>query len=452
MPFVVAFISLLVPGLTGFALVRACIPGERYLCRHDLLKLCLGIGVGFGICSCMFFVWLLTYGTVHALYIAVEIGAAILASALAVYRATGCGLCRLPPLPESTLTRWRYLVLIVAGLTFVSACVSFALESRIHPEGQGDAWAIWNLRARYLFRGGDHWRNAFSGNLSWSHLDYPLLLPGLVARSWIYTGTETQSVPIGIAMLFTCAAVGVLITALCALGGREKALLAGTVLVGTASFVKLGAAQYADVPVAFYFLSSIVLICMRDRLPPAGTILAGVTAALAAWTKNEGLLFVALVPIAMAWAKQPVRKFMMGAIAILALLAIFKLGLAPPDYLAQNDRAGLLRKLADPTRYLLIAAGFLYELSHFGGQGLNPLLPFVATPFLLRFSDRCGARMAAIVLLGMCVGFVGVYLITPVDLAWHIAWSLDRLLLQLWPATVFLCFYTADVSATPSWK
>ena len=212
------------------------------------------------------------------------------------------------------------------------------------------------------------------------------------------------------------------------------------------------AAQYADVPVAFYFLSSIVLICMRDRLPPAGTILAGVTAALAAWTKNEGLLFVALVPIAMAWAKQPVRKFMMGAIAILALLAIFKLGLAPPDYLAQNDRAGLLRKLADPSRYLLIAAGFLYELSHFGGQGLNPLLPFVATPFLLRFSDRCGARMAAIVLLGMCVGFVGVYLITPVDLAWHIAWSLDRLLLQLWPATVFLCFYTADVSATPSWK
>jgi hypothetical protein len=128
----------------------------------------------------------------------------------------------------------------------------------------------------------------------------------LVARSWIYTGTETQDVPVGIAALFTFATVGLLTAALSALAGRDKAVLAGIVLLGTTSFIKLGAAQYADMPIAFFFLASIVLACMQDRLPMSGAVLLGISAALAAWTKNEGLLFFALLLIAMKWTKQPV--------------------------------------------------------------------------------------------------------------------------------------------------
>jgi hypothetical protein len=36
-----------------------------------------------------------------------------------------------------------------------------------------------------------------------------------------------------------------------------------------------------------------------------------------------------------------------------------------------------------------------------------------------------------------------VYLITPHDLEWHIMTSLNRLLLQLWPAIIFIIFIAA---------
>lgn len=442
-------ISLLVPITIGFAFVRTCIPGERHLCRHDWLRLCLGIGVGFGLCSCAFFVWLLTYGAVHKAYIAVEIGLAVIFGVIAAYRATGCVLCKSPMAQETTLTRWKHPLLIVFALIFVSACLSFVLESRIHPEGQWDAWAIWNLRARFLFRGGEEWRTAFSGTLLWSHPDYPLLLPGLVARSWIYAGTETQNVPIAIAMLLTFATVGVLTGGLYVFGGPEKALLAGIVLLGTASFITLGSAQYADVPVAFYFLASIVLLCMRDRLPISGTALVGISAALAAWTKNEGLLFFVLLLIAMKWTKQPISMVLMGAFCILALLAMFKLSLAPPNYLVQSGGAVLIRSVMDPSRYVEVAVGFVYRLIHFGGQRLNTLIPLIAALFLLKHKATHGSRSAAIILAGMCAGISVVYLITPLDLAWHISSSLDRVLLQLWPAALFTCFNIVDFPVAP---
>jgi hypothetical protein len=444
MTFFASLISLLIPVVVGFAFVRACIPGERYLCRHDWLRLCLGIGVGFGLCSCAFFLWLLTNGTAQSAYIVAEIVLSIVLAALAVYRATGCSLCKGPRAPETTLTRWKHPLLIVFGSIFLFACLSFALESLIHPEGQGDAWAIWNLRARSLFGGRDHWRDAFSRAIPWSHPDYPLLLPGSVARSWIYTGAETQTVPIGIAVLFTFATVGLLTAGLSELAGREKGLLAGIILLGTTSFIKLGAAQYADVPISFFFLASIVLLCLQNRLPSSGTALAGTSAALAAWTKNEGLLFFALLLIAMKWTKRPVSKALTGAFGILVPLAIFKLSLAPPNYLAQSGGIVLLRNAMDPSRYLQVAVGFLYQMIHLGGQSLNPMIPLVAALLAIKHTAKYGTRLAAIILSAMCVGTFFVYIITPFDLAWQISWSLDRVLLQLWPAVLFTCFHTVD--------
>lgn len=446
--------SFVVPVLGGFAFVRACIPGERHWCRHDWLRLCLGIGIGFGLCSCMFFLWLQTYGAADLSYIGVEVGAVLALVAIGAYRAGGCRLCKSSPPQETSLARWKRPLLIAFGLIFLVVCLSFALESRVHPEGQGDAWAIWNLKARFLFRAGDQWRTAFSNILVWSHPDYPLLLPALVASRWTYIGTDARSAPVGIAWLFTFATVGLLTTGLYALGAREKALLAGIVLLGTNSFIRLGGAQYADVPIGFFFLASVLLLCMADRLPSSATALAGISAGLAAWTKNEGVLFFLLVLIAMKWNKQAVGTFLKGASCVLAVLVTFKLRLAGPNYLAQSSGAVLLRDVTDPSRYLSIAAGYAYELTHFGGQRLNPLIPLAALLFLPGLRANPGIRSGVFVLSAMCAGVSLAYLISPFDLSWQIAWSLDRLLLQLWPSALLICFYRSEfpvaLSATRS--
>ena len=288
-------ISILIPILIGFSLVRVCIPAERYWCRHDWLRLALGIGVGFGICSSTLFVWLLVYGSINPLYIIVEISLAAIVAGIAMRRCTGCCLCKAFGKQEVPPVRRGNLLLIAFCALSLCACLSFLLESRIYPEGQWDAWAIWNLRARFLFRGGDQWRTAFSSKLLWSHPDYPLLLPAMVARTWIYTGTEDFGAPVEIAMLFTFATIGVLTAGLYTIAGRQKALIAGMVLLGTASFIKLGALQCADGPISFFILATLALLFFEDRLPNSVIVLAGTTAALAAWTKNEGIVFFVLL-------------------------------------------------------------------------------------------------------------------------------------------------------------
>ena len=65
------------------------------------------------------------------------------------------------------------------------------------------------MRARFLFKSGHNLTNAFSGYYGWSHPDYPLLIPGSVARIWTYTGVQSQIAPAVVAMFFTFATVTV---------------------------------------------------------------------------------------------------------------------------------------------------------------------------------------------------------------------------------------------------
>src|SRR5207237_5909321 len=63
------------------------------------------------------------------------------------------------------LPSWPLMVLFVGSVVVcVMALVHQALAA---PHGAWDAWAIWNLRARFLFLGGVHWRDAFSKAIDW---------------------------------------------------------------------------------------------------------------------------------------------------------------------------------------------------------------------------------------------------------------------------------------------
>jgi hypothetical protein len=38
----------------------------------------------------------------------------------------------------------------------------------------------------------------------------------------------------------------------------------------------------------------------------------------------------------------------------------------------------------------------------------------------------------------VCAGYVSIYVITPLDLTWHLNTSLNRLYMHLWPSFIFL--------------
>jgi hypothetical protein len=184
-------------------------------------------------------------------------------------------------------------------------------------------------------------------------------------------------------------------------------------------------------------------------------VVAGMMAGFAAWTKNEGLLFLgsvafarlALVVPSRGWraARRWAVAFAIGLAPILAVLVAFKLYLAPPnDFLAAQAPVVIIAKLTDPSRYAMVAKAAGGQLAVLGGGAFAWL---IAYRLLLGGAPRRpGTGSVWLILALMFVGYLLVYVSSPLFLPWHLEWSLDRLIIHLWPLAVFAVFLS---TATP---
>jgi hypothetical protein len=458
-------ISVLLPYLlsisTGLALVLFCWPARRPIGSDFLLKFFLAVGTGFGVSSVVFFLCLFSEKSVRHLGL---IEVLLLCSLIAV-------LCvsiakKKQPVsdapsgehPVGPLLNWKIQWGCSLGFLIALGASLYASAALIlqDPHGGWDAFAIWNLRARFLFRAGVQWRDAFSSLLPWSHTDYPLLLPASVARLWEYSGHESVAGPAILGLIFTYATVGLIVSAVAALRTRSQGFLAGLVLVSTPFFVQHGASQYADVPLGFFYLATIVLLCMQARSlqnPSRFLILAGVTAGLAAWTKNEGLMFLAsflvaqaLVVVYMHGAKSYIRQLIplaAGMVPILIIIVFFKLNFGGPSDIFSAP-GNILHRLLDHHRYFQVSNALQRDIFDFGGWVVTAIPVLALYLYFLggeiKSQDRVNFFTALFALLLTLAGYCVVYVIGPNDIQWWLSVSCDRLLLQLWPSAVFLFF------------
>ena len=102
-------------------------------------------------------------------------------------------------------------------------------------------------------------------------------------------------------------------------------------------------------------------------------------------------------------------------------------------------------KLLDYHRYAYIARAFWWQMIYYSGRGvsLTYLLPIYLVCVGATLKHRASVMQLSLTLCLMLAGYFLVYLTTPYDLAFHIRWSMDRLLMQQWPGFVFLFFLTA---------
>ena len=438
--------------------------------QSDFLALSfLACGSGLGLFS---FVYVLSRAAGNAHLIATDV--AIFGSLLVTFLLTRN---RRPVHLAETGTGWppgfaaRRTLTAVFLLALATALYASITRLIVHPHGEGwDAFSIWNLHARFLFRNGSAWSAGFSPLIPWSHPDYPLLTPGAIAHFWTYLGHETQAVPAVIAIVFTFATVGLLFSSLALLRGRIAATLAALALLTTPFFIEQGTSQYADVPLSFFILAAVSLLCLHDAFAETGSdgakrllILAGVNAGFAAWTKNEGILFLAALiaaraltalrkatrgpqrPIASATRK--VLPLLLGMAPALLVIVWFKHFVAPPGDLF-HDRALAIHKLFEPARYGVVLRWYAKEFLRFGDWLLIPgtLLLIVFYLLLNREAEPPAHGLAGgfatsyFALSFTLAGYFVIYLITPRDLYWHLRNSLNRLFLQLWPSAIFLFF------------
>jgi len=257
--------------------------------------------------------------------------------------------------------------------------------------------------------------------------------------------------------VFATATIGLLPSVIALLRGRAQAYVAGVTLLGNTFLIEHTSAQYADVPLMFFYVAAVALLVLHDEATDDKSggrlLLAGLAAALAAWTKNEGLMFLAVMLAAhfavvvhgSGWREysRQLRLLAAGLLPVMTIVVYFKWVLAPPSDLAVlMDGQSLIAKLVDPGRYFDIASelGRRIVPHHRFGLGMACALALYGLCMGLGAKRTLGVAFGGLTLLLVLAGYFAVYVVTPYPLEWHMFTSIDRVLLQIWPMFVLVFF------------
>ncbi|HMG36214.1 MAG TPA: glycosyltransferase family 39 protein [Blastocatellia bacterium] len=444
--------SLVVTALLGYPVASFLLAVRGAGSNSSWLKLWFSVGIGLGVASVIFFLCTLATGSVNKKFIIVEALAVIALFAVRARIKTHSQREASQRFSIRALFRDHPLLMSLFCGSLVLQVFVWVLLTLQSPHGWWDAWGFWNMRARFIFRAGTRWKETFSA-VETIHGDYPAFMQTSIDRMWSYVGGETLAAPALLAFVFTFATVGLLVTTLAALRGRGQGLMGGLFLLSTPLFIRHGAIQFADVPVGFFMLAAVAALNLADENSGNRGLLAmaGVLASLAAWTKNEGLVFL-IVLCFCYWLVDAIQQrrlpsmsgplmFVAGALPVLLVLIYFKTKLATPNELVAAQGRDTIVKLKTFSRYITIGEAFVEQAVRVKSIPLL-VLPVYACFVGVEWSQirrpAVGGTLLALCL--MLMGYFAVFLTTPVDLHLHLSGSLNRLLLQLWPTTLLLFF------------
>lgn len=445
------------PFLIGIAILVIIFPKDSFKGPFITLTICIGIGIGFGITSSLVFFWLTFFGQPTFHYFIIEFVFALFLTIFACYQFISRKNTNSHPIIVSNTDysaigwlKYTFYFLLVVSVA------SFALKTfGVDPHGIYDAKAIWNFRARWLFRGGIQWDYILSSELASTHPDYPMLLPISIFRMWKILTKDIVSVPILLAGFFTFGSILLIFSSIAILRGQNQGYLAAIFMLLATQFLNFGTYQYADIPLAFFILSSIILLSFRARYPTAALrimFLVGFTVSCATWTKNEGLLFLALVIFSISGnllildSRRSFKEFfsfLLGLAPIFCTVLFFKLKFAPPnDIVNLKNLSYMWSYLFQFNRYLQVFLEFSKKIIFYNdGIVILMFIYLIFCGFDKTFLNHRRSLAPATIIALLLVGYFFSYIISPNDLAWHLSTSLRRLIIHIFPSCVFVFFY-----------
>jgi len=319
------------------------------------------------------------------------------------------------------LPRPRYDALIVLALL-----LGYAIYAMLAPPPEYDYLTNWGFKAKAFFevRGID-WRllgRSIDRNV---HPDYPLLLPltydfiAVLRNSW-------NDAHLGIVHVAFAAALLLVIheTAWEDTRSRIAAIFIAIALIPFAATPWIG---LAEGPFIAYATAALLLIRRGDLT--LGAILLG----LAASTKNEGLTLVAAAAIGLfcAGRRRDIVRLLPAIVIPLPWLIARSLHHLPTDIAA----SGVIARVVE---HALHPAPLFAALS---SVSLGKPLYWIALAVGIAIASRALVMRERFILVALVVQFacyLGAYLATPFDVAWHVTWSWERLVAHLTPALTYV--------------
>jgi len=319
-------------------------------------------------------------------------------------------------------------------LVILSTAVLY-FQKQIIPWGAWDGTFIWNLHAKFL-ADQELWLKLFSKQISWSHPDYPLFLPSLIAMFWNLNGSVSTIIPMLISLL---PLLGIIVLLFSSMNNTLIGFIPCAIILSDKIFMGQASSQYADTWLAFFILLGTYLMkYIKDN--KSLVFIAGIIVSGAFWVKNEGffyfLILSFLVVLQFKNDKKSIFKYFLGALSLISIFLVFKIYNSMENEIFNGFFKTFSSKLFDVKRYVLIIKhAKIAILEKF------PILPFLAIFSAVHFSkfERLGIYPILGIFLLICTYFF-IYVFTPIDLAWHLEFSLDRLVHHVYPSVLMLFF------------
>jgi hypothetical protein len=339
--------------------------------------------------------------------------------------------------------------MVVPLAVTVTGLVMIAVVALSSPLAEWDAFAIWGFKAKVLAHEALRPTPAYFHDLtlSYSHLDYPLMVPFLTAGAYAAMGTVDDQTGKLVSVF-----LDVLIVPMVYLGLRWKLRRLPTACLSAIPAMlpvmfRYGGVGCADLPLAMFYAGSIFYaVRWIDRQQWPDLILAILFSAFAAFTKNEGMVLAlmngaVLLGFGLGGGR---RRAWIGSVAFFAgLLAMDAAWLIWSRSLPQTHE-DYGSKLLSPLvvthlpRLKEIIPAMLVQTAEFRVWGLL----WIMTGMLALLGWRALARpyvLAMWILLGLhLMSYALAYSVTPWDLALLMPMTMDRLLLHTISAVIFL--------------
>jgi hypothetical protein len=129
-----------------------------------------------------------------------------------------------------------------------------------------------------------------------------------------------------------------------------------------------------------------------------------------------------------------VGRALIGALPFLLMALVVKLS-APPNDLTRPN----FGRVFSLDSHIMIAASF----AHFT---LLMITPLALSIWIVR--ERRKLPQLLLLPTTLLAVYYVVYLTTPYDLAWHLAFSVDRLLLHMWPTVLYFVFVSINAASS----
>ncbi len=438
--FILTALAFLPKLILGFSIAHLVWADQRI--SSLLLKFFLGIPLGMGTASFLLFFskWAALDGQT---YIFIELSI-VAAACTAMLLIRGNPFKKVVFDVDTKIITQNKAVLLLLAAAIVISIAGFFITVLLYPHGREDAWSNWNLVARFIYYSNDI-SNAVNYISSSSFPGYPFMLGLDVASGWIYLTSVTTRVPIIVAALFTFSIPPILFFGLLKNKGIQIAAIATIIVAGP--WLLQGTTLMADVPLAAYYLSAAVLISFYYSEEEAGlAALAGVFAGFTGWVKNDGLPFTLItfmVMLLISLRKKDasgILRFAMGmAIPVIVIVTYHQFLAAPGNIVAgPND---MLPRLLDMSRFQTVLVFFIQQTYYFGSPANAYAITLLAILLIGGIDTRnVNALFSASIFLLQYAVYFAVYLITPLDLTWHLNTSMPRVFSHIAPLLAFAVF------------